>query len=64
MTLTTKELLLIQDNIKMTQNSIEFMQSCAQLDVDQQVKTLCQQMTQEHQSDLQTLARHINSAAM
>ena len=64
MALTTKELLLLQDNIKMTQNSIKFMQGCVEFCTDQQSKTLCQQMATDHQSDLQTLIKHINSATM
>ncbi len=64
MSLTTKELLLIQDNIKMTQNSIKFMEGCAEICTDPQVKSLCQQMAKDHQSDLQTLIKHINTATM
>ncbi|MDP4180703.1 MAG: hypothetical protein Q8942_06395 [Bacillota bacterium] len=62
MSLTSKELMLIQDNIKMTQNSIKFMESCADICTDSQIKNLCQQMVRDHQSDLQTLIKHINSA--
>ena len=64
MALTSKELMLIQDNIKMTQNSIKFMQGCTEMCSDQQVKNLCQQMATEHQNDLQMLMRHINTATM
>ncbi len=64
MALTSKELLLIQDNIKMCQNSIKFMQGCVEMATDQQVKSLCQQMVKDHQTDLQTLAKHINTATM
>ena len=41
MTLTMKELLLVQDNIKMTENSIKFIQACSEMAVDPQVKGLC-----------------------
>ena len=64
MALTSKELMLIQDNIKMTENSIKFMQGCAEIATDPQVKGLCQSMAREHQSDLQTLAKHISNATM
>ena len=64
MALTTKELILLQDNIKMTQNSIKFMEGCVELCADQQVKSMCQQMARDHQSDLQTLMKHINQSAM
>lgn len=64
MSLTTKELMLVQDNIKMTENTIRFMQGCADICTDPQVKSLCQQMANEHQNDLQTLIKHINTATM
>lgn len=63
-TLTTKELILIQDNIKMTQNSISFMNSCAQIATDPQIKGLCQQMARDHQNDLQVLMKHIQSTTV
>lgn len=64
MSLTSKELMLVQDNIKMTQNSIKIMESCAEICSDTQIKSLCQQMAKDHQSDLQTLIKHINTATI
>lgn len=64
MALTSKELMLIQDNIKMAENSIRFMQGCADIATDAQVKGICQSMVREHQTDLQTLAKYINNASM
>jgi rubrerythrin len=64
MSLTIKELLLIQDNINMTQNTIRFMEGSAEICTDPQVKSLCQQMAKDHQSDLQTLMKHIDTATM
>jgi hypothetical protein len=64
MVLTSKELMLLQDNIKMTQNGIQFMQACSQISSDAQIKNLCNQMIREHQSDLQTLVKHITTAGM
>lgn len=64
MALTTKELMLIEDNIKMTENSIKFMQGCEQITTDLQVKDLCRQMVKDHQNDIQMLMKHINSATM
>jgi uncharacterized protein YerC len=64
MSLTSKELMLVQDNIKMTQNSIKIMDSFAELCTDAQIKSLCQQMAKDHQSDLQTLVKHINTATI
>jgi hypothetical protein len=64
MSLTSKELMLVQDNIKMAENSIKFMQACAETAVDGQVKGLCQSMAKEHQQDLQVLIKHINTTAI
>lgn len=64
MSLTTKELMLVQDNIKAAENSIKFMQACAEMATDPQVKGLCQSMTKEHQQDLQTLIKHINTTTI
>lgn len=64
MSLTTKELLLVQDNIKATENSIKFMHACAEMSTDPQVKGLCQSMAKDHQQDLQTLIKHINTTAV
>jgi len=63
MALTSKELMLIQDNIKLAENSIRFMQGCASIAQDPQIKGLCQSMARDHQNDLQILAKHINSAS-
>lgn len=64
MALTTKELLLIQDNIKMTENSVKFMEGCTEIVSDPQIKGMCQQMAKEHQNDIQILMKHIGSVTM
>ena len=64
MALTSKELMLLQDNIKMTENSVKFIQYCADTATDAQVKGLCQSMAREHQDDLKTLIKHINTTAV
>jgi len=64
MALTTKELLLIQDNIKMTQNTVKFMEGCLEMTADPQVKGICQQMIKDHQNDIQVLMKHINTTTM
>lgn len=62
--LTTKELMLIQDNIKMAENSIKFMQACAESAADAQVKGLCKSLARERQQDMQTLIKHITNTKM
>jgi hypothetical protein len=64
MTLTSKELILIQDKIKMSENSIKFTQGCAEIATDAQVKGICQSLAKEFTNDMQTLAKHISSATM
>lgn len=64
MGLTTKELMLVQDNIKAAENSIKFLQFCAETATDSQVKGLCQSMAREHQEDLSTLIKHINTTTV
>lgn len=64
MALTSKELMLVQDNIKMAENSIKFIQTCADAATDSQVKGLCQSMAREHQDDLKVLIKHITTTAI
>lgn len=60
MALTTKELTLLSDNIKMSQNSIRFMQGCADMCSDPQVVSLCNQIATERQKGVGLLMQHIN----
>lgn len=64
MSLTTRELMYIQDNIKMTENSIKLMQACADMASDPQIKGLCQSMAREHQQDMQMLIKHVNTTTV
>ena len=64
MALTSKELMLVQDNIKIAENAIKFMQSCAEAATDPQIKGLCQSMVREHQEDLKKLIKHIDSTTV
>ena len=60
MALTTKELSLLSDNIKMSQNSIKFMQGCTDMCSDPQVAALCKQIATDRQQDVNLLMQHIN----
>ena len=60
--LTSKELLLIQDNIKMAENYMQFTQSCVEYVKDSQIKSLCQDVISEYKGAITTLKSHINSA--
>ena len=63
MALTAKELSLISDNIKMSQNSINFMKGCGEMCSDPQVASLCTQLANERSKDVNTLMQHINRMA-
>lgn len=59
--LTNKELMLIQDNIKMSQNMANFLSACAQSTTDTALKNLCQTMSADHQKDIQVLSSYITN---
>jgi hypothetical protein len=61
MALTNKELLLLQDNIRMMENSIKFLSGSTAICSDPQIKSMMDKMAKEHASDLQTLAKHISN---
>ncbi len=63
MPLTSKEIMLIEDNISMCENNIKYLQGCAQLVQDSQVKNLCNKLANDEKSSLQLLMKHINTAA-
>ena len=62
--LTTRELMLLEDNLKMSNNVAHFAQSCINMIGDPQLKNLCQQIAQDHQHDMQTLSRYFNTQTM
>lgn len=59
--LTNKELMLIQDNIKMSQNMANFLTACSQSAADAQLKGICQTMVSQHQRHIQTLSNYITN---
>lgn len=62
MPLTSKELMLVQDNISMCENTIKYLQGCSQIATDSQVKNLCTQLASQEKNGLQLLVKHINTA--
>lgn len=58
--LTQKELLLLQDNICMCNDTAEYLQACVNTVSDPQLKNICQQMIQDHKQGAQILSRHIH----
>jgi hypothetical protein len=59
MSLSTKELFLVKDNVKLGQNSWSFMTACTEITADPQVRDLCNGLLQEHERDVNTLMKHI-----
>lgn len=59
--LTNKELMLIQDNIKISQSMTNFLSACAQSTADAQLKGICQTMVSQHQKHTQTLSNYITN---
>lgn len=62
MSLTNKELMLLQDNIRMLDNSIKFLSGVTPMCSDPQVKSMFDTMSREHTADLKTLAKFISNA--
>lgn len=61
MSLTSKELMLLQDNIKVLENSIKFMSGASGICSDPQVKNMLNTMARDHVNDLKTLAKYISN---
>jgi hypothetical protein len=59
--LTQKELMLLQDNIKMCQETEKFLHGCIGMVSDPQLKNLCQQMMQDHKEDARILSGYITN---
>ena len=62
--LTHKELMLLQDNISMCQETTQFLQTCTNMVSDPQLKNLCNQMLRDHQQSGPVLAKHITNTTM
>lgn len=61
MSLSTKELFLVKDNVKLGQNSWNFLSFCSQTTTDPQIRDICNNVIKEHERDVNTLVRHIAS---
>jgi len=61
MALTNKELMLLQDNIKMMENSINFMSGSNAICSDPQIKTMMDKFTRDYSNNLHTLAKYISN---
>ena len=57
--LSSKELMMLQDNIRMNHDLVQFLQTCSDAATDPQLKSICQQMSGDHRKNIQILSRHI-----
>lgn len=62
--ITSRELMLLEDHIKMEANMEKCFNHFSNEISDPQLKSLCQQMSQTHRQHIQTLSRHITQQAL
>ncbi|MDH7576658.1 MAG: spore coat protein [Bacillota bacterium] len=61
--LTSKELGLIEDNLRQEQLMVQKFSVYANQATDPEIKSLCQNLRDMHQRHLDTLMKHLNEAA-
>lgn len=61
MALTSKELMLLQDNIKMMEGSINFISGSSGMCSDPQIKTMLDKFARDYSNNLHTLAKYISN---
>lgn len=61
--MTSKEIMLLKDDISFIQNCKSITDTLGSIAQDQQVKAICTQISMDLQTDATTLARHIMSAS-
>jgi hypothetical protein len=62
--LTQRELLYLEDFLKMEQLSQKSMSSFAEQCTDQSIKQLCQEAAQMSKQNYQTMVKHINTGTL
>lgn len=61
--LTTKELSLIEDNLRQEQLMVQKFNMYASQASDPEIRNLCQQLCNLHQSHIDILIKHLNEAS-
>jgi hypothetical protein len=56
--LNTREMMMLDETIRLSQTMTKFAHSCAQQVNDPQLRALCQQIAVDHNNDLQALSRY------
>ncbi|HHU69723.1 MAG TPA: hypothetical protein GXZ31_05405 [Thermoanaerobacterales bacterium] len=62
--LSTKDVMLLEDTLKVCENMTKFISSAANMCTDPQLKSLCSTMVNEHRSSSQTLAKYITQGRL
>ena len=57
--LSTKDVMLLEDTLKICENMTKFISSASNMCTDPQLKALCGTMVNEHRNSSQTLASYI-----
>jgi len=60
-TISSKELMFLEDNIKMMQNSVSFIAGVSDQITDVSLRNLCQQCVNHYKSDINVLSRFIEN---
>ena len=59
--LTNREMMMLDENLRLTRTMTRFAQGCAQHISDPQLRALCQQIAIDHNNDLQALSRYMGN---
>lgn len=58
--LSDKELMHLEDHLKMEELMVKKLDHCSQLSTDQEIKTLCGKLIQGHRDNFQKVLKHLN----
>jgi hypothetical protein len=62
--LSSKDVMLLEDTLKVCENMTRFISSASNMCEDPQLKSLCTVMVKDHRNSSQTLARHITQGRL
>lgn len=57
--LSNKELLHLEDHLKMEELMVKKLDQCSQMAQDSEIKNLCSQFSQKHRGNFQTMVKHL-----
>lgn len=62
--LSTKDVMLLEDTLKVCENMTKFISSATNMCTDPQLKSLCSTMVNEHRSSSQSLSKYITQGRL